>query len=421
VTEHAISINDALQLLRPPAPGLPYLRLNRAGEMTTEPGAVAIQADRIAGFDADPDAPVQIDARGCAVIPGFVDCHTHLPFAGWRAAEYALKVAGASYEEISRSGGGIRSSARALAEASDDEVLAQAGGLAAEMLAHGTTTFECKSGYGLSAEGELRSLRLARSLGERVAQRTTSTALLAHAVPDGLTAAEWMAEVARIVPEAVRGNAVSALDIYVESVAFTNDDLATMGELATAHGLDLRAHVEQFAHHGSVPVALAAGARSVDHVNWIADDEIQPLADSECAAVLLPGAEFMGVERMAPAAALADAGAIGVLATDANPGTSPIVSLPLVIGLAVRRYGWSAPAALVAATHNAAWVLRLSETAGSLEPGKRADVVMLDGPLEHVPYRFGHNPVACVVVGGALTYVRPDFAARVTGAASPVA
>jgi imidazolonepropionase len=297
-------------------------------------------------------------------------------------------------------------------------VLAQAQALAAEMLAHGTTTFECKSGYGLSADAELRALALAGALADSVEQRTTSTALLAHAVPDGFSADEWMEEVARLVPEVARRFAVTALDIYVESVAFSNEHLARMGELAAAHGLDLRAHVEQFNANGSVPVALAAGARSVDHLACLDDDDVGPLAEAECAAVLLPGAEFLGDERLAPAAALAEAGAIGVLATDANPGTSPIVSMPLAIGLAARRYGWSVRHALVASTHNAAWVLRRADSVGSLELGKRADVVVLDGGLEQLPYRFGHNPVACVIAGGRLVHVRPDFAGRVQAGAS---
>jgi imidazolonepropionase len=397
-------LRDAAQVLRPPEDGLPYLREDA---LTAEPGSLTVQGDVIAGFDAA-DADTVVDARGCAVVPGFVDCHTHLPFAGWRAEEYELKVTGVPYEEIARRGGGIRSSARALAAASDEAVLDQAAALAAEMLQHGTTTFECKSGYGLSVEAELRALRLAAALGDRVAQDTTSTALLAHAVPDGFDADGWMDEVAAMeLPDTV-----SALDVYVESIAFSNDHLRRMGELAAARGLDLRAHVEQFNANGSVPVALEAGARSVDHLSRLED--VEPLAAAECAAVLLPGAEVMGVEETPPARALADAGAICVLATDANPGTSPIVSLPLIVGLAVRRYGWSAKQALLAATLNAAWVLRRSDVAGSLEAGKRADVLLLDGPLEHVPYRLGHNPVAAVLVAGELAWVRPDQAWRVS-------
>ncbi len=406
-----LSINGAAQVLRPPEDGLPYLRHDRAGELRAEPGSLVLGNGIIAGFASEPDAPLQLDASGCAVIPGFVDCHTHLPFAGWRADEYAMKVAGRPYEEIARAGGGIRSSARALAAASDAQVLAQAEGLAAEMLAHGTTAFETKSGYGLAIDAELRSLRLAAELSRRVVQDVVSTALVAHAVPDGFDADGWLDAIEDAMPR-VRA---AALDVFVESVAFTNAHLRRVGELARRFGLDLRAHVEQFARHGSVPVALDAAARSVDHLACASAEDVAALGRSECAAVLLPGAELLGDEHVAPGRALADAGAIGVLATDANPGTSPVVSMPLIIGIAVRRYGWSAREALLAATLNAAWVIRRSDVTGSLEAGKRADVVVLDGPIESVPYRFGHNPVALVLVAGEPAYVRPDCAWRLTG------
>ena len=404
----AVSIHSAAQVLRPPSAGLPYLR--RPEEQTLEPGGVLLDGATIAALESDAAAPVQVDAAGCAVVPGFVDCHTHLPFAGWRAQEYEMKVTGVPYEEVARSGGGIAASARALASASDDAVVAQARGLAAEMLAHGTTTFECKSGYGLSVEAELRALALAERLGREVEQATVATALLAHAVPAGFDADAWMDEVEAMAPRAAER--ARALDIYVESIAFRNEHLQRMGAIACEHGLDLRAHVEQFARHGSVPVALDAGARSVDHLAECDDADVALLAAAECGAVLLPGAEVMGNERTAPGRDLADAGAICVLGTDCNPGTSPVVSLPLIVGLAVRRYGWSAREALAAVTLNAAWVLRLSDETGSLEPGKRADVLLLDGPVEHVPYRLGHNPVAAAWIAGRCVYVRPDQAWR---------
>ncbi|MEA2409988.1 MAG: imidazolonepropionase [Thermoleophilaceae bacterium] len=403
------SLNGAAQVLRPPEDGLPYLRHDHASELSAEPGSVVLEDGVIVGFEPAVRAELQVDASGCAIVPGFVDCHTHLPFAGWRAEEYEMKVTGVPYEEIARRGGGIRSSARAFAAATDEEVLGQARALAAEMLAHGTTAFECKSGYGLSVEAELRSLRLAAELGGHVPQRTTSTALLAHAVPDGYDADSWMAEVEGMLP---RVTGASALDIYVESIGFTNVHLQTMGRLAAEYGLDLRAHVEQFNANRSVPVALECGARSVDHLSRLHPDDIAPLAAAECAAVLLPGAEVMGDEQVPPARELADAGALCVLATDANPGTSPIVSMPLIVGLAVRRYGWSVREALLAATLNAAWVLRMSREMGSLEVGKHADVLLLDGPIEHVPYRLGHNPVAIAFVAGEPAWVRPDAAWR---------
>jgi imidazolonepropionase len=408
-----VSINGAAQVLRPQDDGLEYLRHDCADEQLTDPGSLLIEGETIVAFTESPVTDVRIDASGCAVIPGLVDCHTHLPFAGWREREYELKIAGESYETIARAGGGIRSSARALQQATDDEVLSQAQGLAREMLAHGTTTFECKSGYGLSPEGEVRSVALAAALRGHVTQQTRSTALLAHAVPEGYDRESWMDSVAAILPDVLAAGDVSALDIYVESVAFSNDDLRRMGALAAANGLDLRAHVEQFNWNASVPVAIELGARSVDHLACLPDDEVAVLARSETAAVLLPGAEFLGDERLAPGRALADAGGICVLGTDLNPGTSPVLSLPLVIGLAVRRYRWSALEAVLACTLNAAWVLRMSDTIGSLEAGKRADVVVLDGPLERVPYQFGRNPVAAVITGGSLAYVRPDFVRRV--------
>jgi len=386
----SITIRGAAQLLLPPDDGLPYVR--RPAELRLDRGSVTVRDGVIAALDDDPDADLVIDAAGGAVLPGLVDCHTHLPFAGWRAQEYEQKVTGVPYEEIARGGGGIAASARALAEAADAEVLAQARAIRGEMLAHGTTTFEAKTGYGLTRDGELRAAVLARVLG---ADRVTG--LFAHAVPAGYDAASWMDEVDRLASEAD----VDALDIYVESVAFRNQDLERLGEIARREGVPLRAHVEQFNANRSVPVALAAGARSVDHLACLHPDDLAPLAAAECAAVLLPGAEFLGAEQLAPGRALADAGAICVLASDCNPGTSPIHSLPLVIGLAVRRYGWTAREALAACTLNAAWVLGL-EDRGSIEVGKRADLVVLDAPVEHVAYRFGHNPVRAVIAGGEL-------------------
>jgi imidazolonepropionase len=386
-----ISVRGAAQVLAPPEDGLPYLR--RPADLRLEPGSVTVRGGAIAALDDDPSADLVIDAAGGAIVPGLVDCHTHLPFAGWRADEYEQKVTGVPYEEIARRGGGIAASARALAEASDAAVLEQARALRAEMLAHGTTTFEAKTGYGLSRDGELRVARLGRELGADVV-----TGLFAHAVPAGFDAAGWMDEVDGLAAEAD----VDALDIYVESVAFRNEDLERLGAIARREGVPLRAHVEQFGENRSVPVALAAGARSVDHLACLHPDDVAPLAAAECAAVLLPGAEFLGAERLAPGRALADAGAVCVLATDCNPGTSPVVSLPLIVGLAVRRYGWSAREALAACTLNAAWVLGRSDTVGSIEVGKRADLVVLDAPVEHVAYRLGHNPVRAVIAGGEL-------------------
>ena len=402
----SVSFLGAGEILLPPREGLEHLRGREPGAQELRPGDLFVRDGRIAGPERDGDADLAFDASGMTILPGLVDCHTHLPFAGWRAGEYARKVRGVPYEEISREGGGIASSARALRESSDEAILAQARVLAREMLEHGTTTFECKSGYGLSREGELRALALAAEL--EVPQTTSTTALLAHAIPPGHTAQSWMEEVEAMLPAVQALPHVCALDIFVESIAFGTDHLRRMGELARDAGLDLRCHAEQLSTMRSIPVAIAAGARSADHLSQIHPDDVVALGAADCAAVLLPGAEFLGAEARAPARALVDAGAILVLASDLNPGTSPILSLPLVIGLAVRLYGLSTLEALAATTLNAAWVLGRHHELGSIEPGKRADLVLLDGPAEQIPYRFGRNPIAAVFVDGRPVHVRPD-------------
>jgi imidazolonepropionase len=416
LSARSVSIVGAEQVLRPPADRLSHLRGEELNAQTLAPGGLMIERGRIVALEGEGRAELTIDATGCALVPGFVDCHTHLPFAGWRAGEYEQKLRGVPYEEISRSGGGIRASARALAQATDEQVLAQSRAVAAEMLAAGTTSFECKSGYGLSREGELRALRLAHELDGQVAQTTLSTALLAHAVPDGWTADGWIAEVESMMPEVLAPGTVSAFDIFVESVAFGNEHLELMGQLAAAAGLALRCHVEQLGGYRSVPVALEAGARSVDHLSTMHADDIAPLAAAPCAAVLLPAAEFLGAEHRAPARALVDAGAIVALATDGNPGTAPVFSMPVVLGLAARLYGLSVRELLGAATLNAAWVLDLHHDRGSIEVGKRADLLLLDGLAEMLAYRFARNPVAIAFVEGEPVYVRDEAAAaRIEG------
>jgi len=196
----SVCLRGAAQVLRPPKDGLAYLRHDRAAELTLRPGDVMLDGGRIAGFSAGA-ADVEVDASGCAVLPGFVDCHTHLPFAGWRAEEYERKVTGVPYAEIARAGGGIASSARSLAEASDADVLAQGEALARELLTHGTTAFEGKTGYGLSHDGEARAARLGRELAARVVQPMRVTGLFAHAVPPGTTADAWMDEAEALARE----------------------------------------------------------------------------------------------------------------------------------------------------------------------------------------------------------------------------
>ena len=392
----AVALRGAAQILRPPRAGLPWLRGDDIAAQTLHGGDLVLSGGVFEDRGPRP-SDRDVDVSGCAVVPGFVDCHTHLPFAGWRAGEYASKLAGVPYAEIARGGGGIRASSRALAGSSDAAVLGQAGALAAEMLAAGTTAFEGKSGYGLSREAEVRALRLAGELARSVPQTMVSTGLLAHAVPDGYDTASWMREVEAMMPEVLALGTVSALDIFVEEIAFGLEDLRVMGELAQAGGLALRVHGEQFVRLGSVPVAVEAGARSIDHLSVASEADVALLGEAGCAAVLLPAAEFLGAEHRAPGRALLDAGAL------------------VVLGLAARLYGFGVRELLAAVTLNAAWVLGLEHTHGSIETGKRADVLVLDGPVEELAYRFGRNPVAVAFIGGEVAWARPDWASRVEG------
>ncbi len=339
-----ISLHGAEQVLRPPEDGLPHLRLDRAGEQRLEPGSLHVRAGRIAGFAADPRAEVQVDAGGGALVPGFVDCLTALPFGGWTGAP-----------------------------AADVTALRQSRELAAEMLREGTTAFEWRA-------ATVDRLRLA----SRVAPLQTTVATAA-VPPDDLPA----------VVASTRARAYAAP--------------AALAGAAAAHDLWLRVEAE-----GDVEAAVAGRARAVEGLTGAGPEDVAALAGAPCAAVLLPAAELLTAEHLSPGRALADAGALCAIATGCHPVRAPVTSMPLVIGLAARLHGWSVLEALAACTLNAAWVLGLSEATGSLEVGKRADVLLLDGPAELVAHRLGRNPVAVAICGGEVAWVRPDQAWRVT-------
>lgn len=350
------------------------------------------------------DVEVRETGPGTWLAPGFVDPHTHLPFYGWRADEYTARLAGATYAGVQGEGGGIPRSARMLAGASDDEVLDFSERLATEMLAHGTTAFECKTGYGATPEDELRQARLARRLGELVAQTVRVTLLPCHAVPDGWSREDWVrASVTETIPAAAAEGLADAVDIYVEpSIAFTLGDLARVAEAAREHGLVLRVHADQLEDGGCAAAAVSHRARAADHLNHAAHAGVEELANSDTGAVLLPASTFCLGAEPAPARELVDAGAIVALGTDANPGTSPVVSMPETIAIGCRLYGLAPAQALAAATANAAWVLGLGDPCGRLVPGARADLVLIegDGP-DHLAYRLGHDPVLETWIAGA--------------------
>jgi imidazolonepropionase len=356
------------------------------------PGGVAWADDGTIVFAGDADGlpwePASGDVGEGTIVPGFVDCHVHLPFVGWRADEYEARLAGVSYRDLHGREGGIFRSARMLAGAEDDEILAFSKALTQEMAAHGTTAMELKSGYGLSVEGELRQLRLARRLADAIPQTCVVTLLACHAVPEGSSREGWVETACELlIPKAASEQLADAVDIYVEDIAFSLDDLER--------------HADQLGPTGAAEAAARLGARSADHLNHVSPDGVTALGDGDTAAVLLPASTLTLRASPAPVAALRDAGAALAIATDLNPGTSPVCSMPETIALACSLYGLTPLEALTAATANAAWVLGLDDRLGTLGPGRRADLVLLDGPtFAHVPYRPGHDPVVATVIGG---------------------
>jgi imidazolonepropionase len=339
--------------------------------------------------------------EGCTIAPGFVDCHTHLPFAGWRADEFEARLSGVSYREL-HGEGGIYRSARMLAEANDDEVLAFSRSLVQEMAEHGTTALELKTGYGLSVEAELRQARLARRLAQEAPQTCSVTLLACHAVPEGMQRADWVRTVCvELIPAAASEGLVDAVDVYVEDIAFTVDDLAEVARSASEAGLPLHCHADQLGPSGAAEAAVALGARSADHLNHVSATGIAALGGAPgTVAVLLPTSTLFLGSSPPDARGLLDAGAAVAIASDFNPGTSPVVSMPQVIATACSLYGLRPLEALAAATVNAAAALGLAGR-GTLAPGRPADLVVLDGDaFRMVPYRPGHNPVVRTFVDG---------------------
>jgi imidazolonepropionase len=352
--------------------------------------------------DLPADAGEPLVFSGSTVVPGFVDAHTHLPFFGWRADEFEARLSGVSYRELHGEGGGISRSARMLAAADDESVLAFCRPLSHEMAALGTTTFETKTGYGLSVEAELRQARLARRLGEQVEARTRLTLLVAHAVPEGTRRAAWIRVVCdELIPAAVAEGLADAVDVYVEDIAFGIDDLDVVAQAAARFGLPLRVHADQLGGSGAAEAAARLGARSADHLNHVSEAGIEELAASQTIAVLLPASSFSIGVPPAPARRLIESGAAVAVATDFNPGTSAVLSMPEAIAFACSLYRLTPAEALTAATLNAAAVLGVADRAGSLEVGKAADVVVLEGEgVANVPYRPGHDPVIATFAGG---------------------
>ncbi len=346
-----------------------------------------------------------MDVDGRAVVPGFVDCHTHAVFAGWRVDEFELRLRGADYLEILRSGGGILSTVERTRNSTHEQLLAAGQQRLVEFARHGTTTLEIKSGYGLDVDTELLMLRVIAELGRASGLDTVATFLGAHAVPseyrhDPDAFVELLVD--ETLPLVVAEDLAAFVDVFVEDGAFTPHQAGRILAAARELGLAGRLHADEMAGGGGAELGVAMGAASVDHLVHVSPQGIGALARSDTMAVLLPGTSFyLGLERHAPARQLWDAGAAVALASDFNPGSSPIQDMKLVMALACINMKLSPAEALVAATINPAHSLGLAHRVGSLEIGKQADLVVLDEPdWRHMVYRPGASLVNAVLKRG---------------------
>lgn len=375
-----------------------------------EDGALAIKDGRIALVGKTSDirrqvvAQEELDASDRVVMPGFVDPHTHFVFAGSRVDEFEMRLKGATYLEIMASGGGIMSTVRATRAASMEELLAHSRQRLDRMLAHGTTTAEVKTGYGLNTAQELKMLEVIKSLDETHPVDLVATFLGAHAIPQeykGRSEEYVDMVVEEMLPQAVKEGA-SFCDIFCDEGAFTLAQSRRVLEAAKAWGLGLKIHADEFKSLGGAALAAELRATSADHLICTPEEELRLLAETGTIAVLLPGTPFgLGEEHYASARRMIDLGLAVALATDLNPGTCFCESMQFVIALATRKMGMTPAEAIVGSTLNAAYALGKGRESGSLEAGKKADILILEtSDYRDLAYRFGGNLAAMVFKAG---------------------
>ena len=377
---------------------LSNLGLIENGALLVRDGLIAAVGTR-AEVEKLPEArgAQKIDLGGRVALPGFVDSHTHLVHAASRAEEYELKIAGASYEEIARKGGGILNSVKKLRAATSEVLKKRATAALKLFAAYGTTTVEAKSGYGLDVASELKILRLHKELAAEQPLEIVSTFLGAHVVPAEYRrktgGAEKYIELLerQLLPEIGENRLAEFCDVFCDRGAFTVEQSKRVLQVGRQWGLEPRMHAEQLSRTGAARLAVLMRAASCDHLEQVNKGDIQALGKSETVATLLPGCDFhLGLKQYAPARALIEAGAVVALATDYNPGTSPTLSMPMILSLACTQLRMTPAEAIAAATINAAYALRREKPVGSLEVGKQADIAVFEvADYREIPYYFG--------------------------------
>jgi imidazolonepropionase len=412
-------VHGAQQLLTIASPQGPRRRSSLEQLEIIKDGAVAVQGDRIALVGRTSDVLAQagdtarlIDASGKVVLPGFVDPHTHVVFAGDRASEFEKRLQGTPYMEILAAGGGIMNTVRATREGSLEDLARQSRARLDRMLAHGTTTVEAKTGYGLDTDNELKMLDAIRLLDQSHPVDLIPTFLGAHAVPGeykGRADAYVDLVVEEMLPALEREGYLGRekplfCDVFCEEGAFSVEQSRRILERAKDLGMGLKIHTDEFKSLGGTALAVELGATSADHLACTTDEEIALLADSDTIGVLLPGTPFgLAEDHYSPARKMIDAGAAVALATDLNPGTCYCESMPFIQALACRQMGMTPAETIVASTINAAFAIGRGHEVGSLEVDKKADLIILDiADYRHLAYRFGTNPVHAVIKAGHL-------------------
>ncbi len=390
---------------------LATLKESLPGLGIVENGAIAVIDGRIAFAGPEAELPAEfakaesVDCEGRWITPGLIDCHTHLVHAGDRAHEFELRLAGASYEEIARAGGGIVSSVKALRAASEDDLVQETLPRLDALIAEGVTTVEMKSGYGLDTENELKSLRAARRMADERDVTVRTTFLGAHALPpemNGDKTAYIKKVVTEMLPAVAAEGLADAVDGFCEGIAFSTAEMTEVFEAAKAHGLPVKLHADQLSNLHGAELAARYGALSADHLEYTDDAGAAAMAMAGTVAVILPGAfYFIRETKKPPVDLFRKHGVKMAVATDANPGTSPLTSLLLTMNMAATLFGMTVEECIAGTTREAARALGLVDEVGTLEAGKWADFVLwnIGRPAELV-YRMGFNPMHARIRSG---------------------